>query len=335
MKRENMLNHLAHTMPHWPTEYTDIIEPGYGWAWYDEGEDCTLVLCKGEEEIREANYLQRRAELINRPSWDDAPEWAQWLAQDEGGEWFWFEAPVKMEEEEGEWFEKEGEDGRIDRASRGTTPAGHNWRDTLEPRPQAQSDTKTCKHCDITFQRPHLDSVPDDRCMRCHEEIAAKGWDESRADTIGQNGNDGQHYPDTKTWWTHKPCTLCEWQTAAKVSDDRPVCPDCAAADGVEHAEDITTEYDPLEAAMQDQMKLAAEKWERGDMEARSKYHREVKPGVWIDVYDVLQAWGVKNAALQHLIKKALAPGQRGRKDLMTDMDDIVASAKRARELEQ
>lgn len=26
-----------------------------------------------------------------KPSWDDAPEWAQWLAQDEDGEWFWYE----------------------------------------------------------------------------------------------------------------------------------------------------------------------------------------------------------------------------------------------------
>lgn len=66
-----------------------------------------------------------------------------------------------------------------------------------------------------------------------------------------------------------------------------------------------------------------------------SKYHREIKPGVKIDVYDVLKAFAVTNPALQHLVKKALAPGQRGHKDLMTDLDDIIASAKRAKELEQ
>lgn len=64
----------------------------------------------------------------------------------------------------------------------------------------------------------------------------------------------------------------------------------------------------------------------------RSKYHREIKPGVWVDVYDVLKAWDVRNGALQH---KALAPGQRGHKDLETDMSDIIASAQRAKELEQ
>lgn len=68
---------------------------------------------------------------------------------------------------------------------------------------------------------------------------------------------------------------------------------------------------------------------------ARSKYHREIKPGVWVDVYDVLHAFSVTNSALQHLIKKALAPGQRGHKDRATDMDEIVQSAIRARELEQ
>lgn len=64
------------------------------------------------------------------------------------------------------------------------------------------------------------------------------------------------------------------------------------------------------------------------------KYHREVKPGVWIDVYDVIKAWGVTNPAQQHLIKKALQAGERGHKDYDEDMDDVIASAKRAKELQ-
>lgn len=64
-----------------------------------------------------------------------------------------------------------------------------------------------------------------------------------------------------------------------------------------------------------------------------NKYLREVKPGVMIDVYDVLQAWRVDNPALQHLIKKALQAGQRGHKSRDEDLEDIVASAVRAREL--
>ena len=169
---------------------------------------------------------------------------------------------------------------------------------------KGRSDIKKCKHCGATFQRPRLDSIPDDSCTRCHEAISAISWDEERADAIGQNGNDGDHYPKAKTRWASKPCIECGHTTAANVSDDKPVCPE-----RVEKGEDMP------------------------DMEARSKYHREIKPGVWVDVYDVLQAWGVRNPALQHLIKKALAPGERGHKTLDQDMADIVASAERAREL--
>jgi len=65
-----------------------------------------------------------------------------------------------------------------------------------------------------------------------------------------------------------------------------------------------------------------------------NKYLREIKTGVFVDVYDVLKAWDVRNPALQHLIKKALQAGGRGHKDLRTDLADITASAIRAQELE-
>lgn len=65
------------------------------------------------------------------------------------------------------------------------------------------------------------------------------------------------------------------------------------------------------------------------------KYLREIKPGVFVDVYDVLRAFTVVNPALQHLIKKALAVGQRGHKDAAEDLQNIYESAKRAIELEQ
>ena len=64
-----------------------------------------------------------------------------------------------------------------------------------------------------------------------------------------------------------------------------------------------------------------------------NKYTRQIA-GINVDVYDVLQAWDVRNPALQHLIKKALQPGARGHKTLLEDLDDIIASANRAKELE-
>lgn len=65
-----------------------------------------------------------------------------------------------------------------------------------------------------------------------------------------------------------------------------------------------------------------------------SKYNRPCK-GITIDVYDVLKAFNVTCPALQHLIKKALAVGQRGHKDASEDLKDILSSAKRAIELSE
>tara|TARA_R110002153_G_scaffold25210_6_gene80205 strand:+ start:4860 stop:5294 length:435 start_codon:yes stop_codon:yes gene_type:complete len=65
----------------------------------------------------------------------------------------------------------------------------------------------------------------------------------------------------------------------------------------------------------------------------RTHYHVEIVPGVLVDVYDVLTAWGVTNPAYQHLIKKALKPGNRGHKDMVTDAQDIIDSAIRAKQL--
>jgi len=69
----------------------------------------------------------------------------------------------------------------------------------------------------------------------------------------------------------------------------------------------------------------------------QNKYNRtiigkEAKSCI-VDVYDVLKAFEVTNPALQHLIKKALCVGIRGHKDSSTDLQDIIDSAIRAKEL--
>lgn len=87
---------------------------------------------------------------------------------------------------------------------------------------------------------------------------------------------------------------------------------------GENYADIPPPEYDPRDVAFKP---------------TKSKYHREIAPEIWVDVYDVLKAWNVTCPALQHLIKKALQPGERGHKTLDQDMKDIVASAIRAQEL--
>ena len=62
-----------------------------------------------------------------KPSWDDAPEWAQWLAKDDDGKWFWYEnKPVRVD---GGWIVDYENPGRIKCAHEGSE---HNY---LESRP--------------------------------------------------------------------------------------------------------------------------------------------------------------------------------------------------------
>ena len=73
-----------------------------------------------------------------------------------------------------------------------------------------------------------------------------------------------------------------------------------------------------------------------------SKYHRTITqtlPGdthglsVTVDVYDVLQAFGVDCPALQHAVKKLLCPGLRGQKSAEQDIEEAANSCRRAIEL--
>jgi len=65
-----------------------------------------------------------------------------------------------------------------------------------------------------------------------------------------------------------------------------------------------------------------------------NKYQVECK-GVFMDVYDVLVAFGVTNPADQHAIKKMLMPGKRGVKDGIQDREEAIASLNRAIEIER
>ena len=76
-------------------------------------------------------WLTRRAELQNKPSWKDAPEWANWLAQDEDGEWWFFSAKPKVQSVS---FDERGSGISADYAKKGETLG--DWRDTLEKRPE-------------------------------------------------------------------------------------------------------------------------------------------------------------------------------------------------------
>jgi len=62
-------------------------------------------------------------------------------------------------------------------------------------------------------------------------------------------------------------------------------------------------------------------------------YQKSVEHLKWIDVYRVLDLFGVSNPCLQHAIKKLLCAGQRGAKDERKDIEEAVSSLVRCLEM--
>lgn len=64
-------------------------------------------------------------------------------------------------------------------------------------------------------------------------------------------------------------------------------------------------------------------------------YYKNVSNLDWIDVYRVIDLFGVKDACLQHAIKKLLVTGGRdGNKSSEQDVRDVIASCNRWLEMQ-
>lgn len=75
-------------------------------------------------------WISRRAELQNKPSWADAPEWAVCIVQDRLGNWYF--CSDTPNNDGGEWS---NEYVRKSLIANGGVVLG-SWRDTLEKRPE-------------------------------------------------------------------------------------------------------------------------------------------------------------------------------------------------------
>lgn len=62
-----------------------------------------------------------------KPSWSEAPSWAMWLAQNDDGQWWWYEEKPILCSHMGCFCE---EGGRSEEAT-----YAEDWEDTLEQRP--------------------------------------------------------------------------------------------------------------------------------------------------------------------------------------------------------
>jgi len=62
-------------------------------------------------------------------------------------------------------------------------------------------------------------------------------------------------------------------------------------------------------------------------------YQKNVEHLKWVDVYRVLDLFGVSNPCIQHAIKKLLCAGTRGVKDTQQDVQEAITSLLRYLEM--
>ena len=65
-------------------------------------------------------------------------------------------------------------------------------------------------------------------------------------------------------------------------------------------------------------------------MRENNHYFIDVSDVDEVDFYEIAKRYNVTDPAIQHILKKCLAIGNRGHKDLETDLKDILKTAKRA-----
>ncbi len=69
-----------------------------------------------------------------KPSWDDAPEWAEWLAMDSDGGWYFHEVEPFWDQADGCWYGREVEETEIELGGYDETPENIDPSSTLEGR---------------------------------------------------------------------------------------------------------------------------------------------------------------------------------------------------------
>ena len=66
--------------------------------------------------------------VMNKPDWKDAPGWAEWLAQDKSGKWYWFEQKPRIIESDKQWYSTHYQPASACNSD------SYSWKETLEQR---------------------------------------------------------------------------------------------------------------------------------------------------------------------------------------------------------
>lgn len=135
---ERDLDWLARNVHVWRdgANYVCVNHTDGGHVFHEHNRNCAIWFTK-------AQWLARRAELQNKPSWSKAEEWAGWLAQDSYGCWGFFQKKPLMHALS--WIARSG---YYQIHSPGNSLLG-DWRDTLEKRPEVDPEISYNLNCEV------------------------------------------------------------------------------------------------------------------------------------------------------------------------------------------
>ena len=161
--REEMsdLDWLARNVHVWPRIAPKVISAGdelfeFGATFYNDWVDIYGKFAGCGVTITKQQWLSRRAELQNKPSWDLSGSWSEYLAQDMDGEWKWLGENPSLGDEY--WTADE-----LRSQCKGVVIG--DWRDTLEKRPE-QAKPEFCESV--------MRSIPEPEAKPTIEQLAAE-----------------------------------------------------------------------------------------------------------------------------------------------------------------
>lgn len=150
MNRQEKLEWLARNVNEWPNDDECVTTNG------SDAFFLPYTPLDGDSWFTRQEWLSTREKLQNKPSWKDAPDWANWLGQCAGGRWEWYgdndRPPVHVDQD---CFAHSG-------IGVGTGNSGEvlgDWRDTLEKRAEMPSGINIVReHEDIQPSKPQDNS---------------------------------------------------------------------------------------------------------------------------------------------------------------------------------
>lgn len=141
------LDWLARNVHNWPAGHQ-------GWCYVISNRDGTKGVATsliGQVDcpwvrIEKQEWLTRRVELQNKPSWADAPSDMKWLAQDGDGQWYWYCSKPFIDKTNDDKVWDFGDSFDHEDCEFGEVLG--DWRDTLEKRPEPCLKSMSGVHSD-------------------------------------------------------------------------------------------------------------------------------------------------------------------------------------------